>query len=88
MMAFNKSQYDTEYNMKNVRRKFIPFNVNNPDDVELLSWLATKDNVTAYVKKLIKEDLEHQKGINLAEKRRIRSQNGSQDAEPEREPQA
>ena len=77
-MAFNKSQYDTEYNRTHVRRKFIPFNDQNPDDVELLSWLATKDNVTAYVKQLIKEDLEYQKGINLAEKRRIRSQNGSQ----------
>ena len=77
-MAFNKSQYDTEYNRKHVRRKFIPFNDQSAEDMELLSWLATKDNVTAYVKQLIKDDFEHQKGINLAEKRRIRSQNGSQ----------
>ena len=57
-MAFNKSQYDTEYNRTHVRRKFIPFNDQNADDMELLSWLATKDNVAAYVKKLIREDME------------------------------
>lgn len=66
-MPFNKSQYDTEYNRRHVRRKFIPFNDQNPEDVELLSWLATKDNVTAYVKGLIRDDMN-----------RIRSQNGSQ----------
>ena len=66
-MAFNKSQYDTEYNRKHVRRKFIPFNDQSADDMELLSWLATKDNVTAYVKQLIRDDMN-----------RIRSQNGSQ----------
>ena len=78
---FDKGKYDQEYNRAHIRRKFIPFNDSIPEDVELLSWLATKDNVTAYIKQLIKEDLEHQKGINLAEKRRIRCQNGSQDGE-------
>lgn len=66
-MAFNKSQYDTEYNRKHVTRKFIPFNDQSADDMELLAWLETKDNVTAYVKQLIRDDIN-----------RIRSQNGSQ----------
>ena len=77
-MAFNKGDYDKQYAKDHIKRKFIPFNDTNPLDAELLAWLATKGNVTAYVKQLIKDDLEYQKGINLAEKRGIRSHNGSQ----------
>ena len=56
-MPFNKSQYDQEYNKKHITRKFIPFNDTVQDDVEILAWLATKDNVTKYVKQLIREDM-------------------------------
>lgn len=77
-MGFDKRQYDIEYAKTHVKRKFIPFNDTNPDDMELLAWLATKDNVTQYIKGLIKDDLELQKGRNLAEKRRIRCQIGCQ----------
>ena len=28
-----------------------------PEDAELLEWLATKGNVTAYVKRLIRDDM-------------------------------
>lgn len=68
-MPFNKGEYDKEYNKNNITRKFIPFNKNNPEDVALLEWLNKRDNVTAYVKGLIKNDI------------RIRSQNGSQAGE-------
>ena len=64
---FDKGKYDVEYAKAHIRRKFIPFNDTNPEDAELLSWLATKDNVTAYVKQLIRDDID-----------RNRSQNGSQ----------
>ena len=57
-MGFNKSEYDQEYNSRNIKRKFIPFNIQNPDDMEMLEWLATKGNVTQYVKQLIKADIE------------------------------
>ena len=77
-MAFNKGKYDQEYNRAHITRKFIPFNDMNSDDAEMLIWLSTKDNVTKYIKGLIKEDLEYQKGRNLAEIRRIRCQNGCQ----------
>ena len=56
-MAFNKGQYDIQYAKEHIKRKFIPFNDNNPDDSDLLAWLATKDNVTQYIKKLIREDM-------------------------------
>ena len=60
-MAFDKPQYDKQYAKEHIKRKFIPFNDTVPEDQLILSWLATKDNVTAYVKRLIKEDLEQQK---------------------------
>ena len=60
-MPFNKGQYDIDYAKKHITRKFIPFNDTVPEDVEILSWLATKDNVTKYVKHLIMEDMiEHE----------------------------
>ena len=71
-MPFNKGKYDTEYNMNNVTRKFIPFNKNNPEDMALLEGVNAKGKgkVTEYIKSLIREDMG-----------RIRSQNGSQAGE-------
>ena len=56
-MPYNKAEYDKEYNRTHITRKFIPFNDTVPEDQELLSWLATKPNVTQYVKNLIREDM-------------------------------
>ena len=57
-MAFDKSRYDKEYNKAHIRRKFIPFNDTNKEDAELLAWLGQQGNVTQYVKRLIREDME------------------------------
>ena len=57
-MAFDKNRYDQEYNKTHIKRKFIPFNDTVPEDQLMLSWLATKPNVTQYVKQLILEDME------------------------------
>ena len=57
-MAFDKGTYDKQYAKDHIKRKFIPFNDTVPEDQELLSWLATKPNVTQYVKQLIREDME------------------------------
>ena len=57
-MAFDKNKYDQEYNRAHIRRKFIPFNDTNPEDAELLAWLGQQGNVTQYVKRLIREDME------------------------------
>ena len=56
-MAYNKSKYDQEYAKAHITRKFIPFNDQNPDDAELLSWLSGKENVTQYIKGLIRDDM-------------------------------
>ena len=60
-MPFDKAKYDKEYNRAHISRKFIPFNDTNPEDVELLKWLACKQNVTQYVKALIRDDMERRR---------------------------
>lgn len=56
---FDKKTYDMEYAKHHIRRKFIPFNDNNPEDQQLLAWLEDQENVTAYVKGLIRRDMEN-----------------------------
>ena len=67
-MPFDKTKYDIEYARAHIRRKHIPFNDTNPEDAELLAWLAEQANVTQYVKGLIRDDMN-----------RKRSQIGSQE---------
>lgn len=69
-MPFDKKAYDMEYARAHITRKFIPFNETNPEDAELLKWLACKGNVTKYVKDLIRADMEAKRAV-------IRSQIGS-----------
>ena len=57
-MPFDKKAYDQDYNQKNVFVKRLPFNRNNPDDVELLAFLEAHGNTTQYLKKLIRRDME------------------------------
>lgn len=57
-MAFDKGKYDQAYNRENITRKFIPFNKNTPEDVTLLEWINRQPNATAYIKKLVREDME------------------------------
>ena len=61
LMAFDKTQYDIDYAKAHVKRKFIPFNDQNPEDAELLSWLSGIENVTQYIKRLIRDDM--RKGV-------------------------
>lgn len=52
-----KADYDMQYAKENVTRKFIPFNKKVAFDVEMLDFLATKENVTQYIKSLIRNDM-------------------------------
>ena len=56
-MPFDKGKYDQEYARAHIKRKFIPFNDTNQEDAELLSWLAQQNNVTQYIKGLIRDDM-------------------------------
>ena len=54
---FDKGSYDKDYAKKHITRKFIPFNDTVQDDVDLLAWLNQQQNVTQYIKQLIREDM-------------------------------
>jgi hypothetical protein len=55
---FDKRAYDVEYAKTHIRRAFVPFNDLNPDDVELLEWLEQQGNKAAYIKGLIRADMQ------------------------------
>ena len=77
-MAFNKKEYDISYSKEHIKRKFVPFNDQNPEDAELLAWLEHQPNVTKYIKALIRDDLEHHKARDRmnAETDRVRAEVG------------
>ena len=53
----NKKQYDAEYHKRNIKGVYIPFNMNNPADVELLSYIREHPNVTEYIKAVVIWDM-------------------------------
>lgn len=53
-----KSEYDMRYAREHIKRKIIPFNIEQDDDLELLDWLNQQENITAYIKALIRADME------------------------------
>jgi len=53
----HKTAYDQEYERKNIVKKHIPFNVNNPEDSRRLKWVDKQKNVTKYIKGLIDKDM-------------------------------
>ena len=57
---FDKSKYDIDYMKKNITRKQIPFNMKNPEDAKMKKWLESRqEGITAYIKGLILEDMNH-----------------------------
>ena len=54
-----KAQYDRAYMRENILRKIIGFNKTKPEDMELWDWLGQQENVTEYIKNLIREDMKH-----------------------------
>ncbi len=53
----NKASYDMQYMHKNIRRKLIPFNMQNAEDKAIFDWLDDQENMTRYVKDLILADM-------------------------------
>lgn len=59
---FDKAAYDIQYNRDNIVTKRVPFNRQNPNDMQLLDWSANQsESFTAYVKRLIAKDLQERK---------------------------
>ena len=54
----SKKDYDIQYARENVIRKIVPFNRRNDEDMVLLDHAETHGNFTAYVKALIRQDLD------------------------------
>jgi len=55
----NKRAYDKEYNKKYFKQKTIVFNTQYPDDYALLEWVKVQpEGGNAYIKRLIREDIE------------------------------
>lgn len=54
---FNKKEYDLQYMKDNIKRRLLPFNMNKPEDKVLWDWLDKVDNITEYIKRLIKDDM-------------------------------
>lgn len=53
-----KSQYDQQYMHNHITRKLIPFNTGKPEDMALLKHAESSGNFTAYIKELIRQDME------------------------------
>lgn len=64
-MAFDKSAYDQQYMKEHITRKLIPFNLDKPEDKALLDYLNSRDNITQYIKSLIRADMG--KGTKMTE---------------------
>lgn len=56
-MAFDKKAYDQQYMRKNMIRKEIIFNQNNPQDMRMLEHINAKESANAYIKDLINQDM-------------------------------
>ena len=55
----HKMAYDKEYARKNITRKSIVFNKNDPDDARMVDYLDSKGErkISGYVKGLIQDDM-------------------------------
>ena len=56
-MPFDKGSYDKQYAKDHIKRKHIPFNDTDPEDMALLAWINRQQNATQYIKRLVREDM-------------------------------
>ncbi len=66
--GFNNKAYQNEYH-KAMKTKLISFNPANNDDMTLWEYLKTKENATAYIKDLIRNDMGYHKSVEDMERR-------------------
>lgn len=56
--TFDQYEYNKAYSKQFVRYKRINFNLNSPEDLELMEWLdAQKEGISNYLKRLIRIDM-------------------------------
>lgn len=62
---FNQAEYIRQYQREHRIEKKVTFNRNNPDDMNLLGWLASRpEGMVQYLKSLIRSDMENQQLSN------------------------
>ena len=60
-----KAQYNQAYAKKFFKTKLIQFNTNIPEDIAMLDWIKKQpEGGNAYIKRLIKEDIERRASQN------------------------
>ena len=58
----NKRAYDKKYARENFQGKYLTFNKNVPEEMEMFEWVRTRpEGGNPYLKRLIREDMERQK---------------------------
>ena len=58
----NQINYQKQYNNDHVSWRKVSFNDKNPDDMILMNWIDSQEESTsAYIKRLIREDMENQR---------------------------
>lgn len=60
-MGFDKSSYDQRYHHEHLTKKLIAFNRDKPGDMAILEFAEKQGNFTAYVKYLIRKEMEARK---------------------------
>lgn len=55
-MPASRSDYQTKYEKENIRR--FNFKLSRIHDADLVSWIESQDNFQAYLKALIRQDME------------------------------
>ena len=51
-----KKAYDAAYHKAHIKGIYIPFNMNNPDDVDVYEMLKDVKNKARYIKELVARD--------------------------------
>lgn len=59
MEKFNQTKYIEKYKKENYKRLVVDFN--KVKDKDVLDYLASKDNMNAYIRELIRKDIKRHK---------------------------
>ena len=54
---FDQNAYVQQYIKEHIKRRLIPFNMDKPEDKAIWDWLEGMDNITEYIKRLIRDDM-------------------------------
>jgi len=55
---FDQYQYEQNYIKKNIKLVHMSLNRTKEEDMQILDWLSQKDSISAYLKSLIRKDME------------------------------